>query len=140
MSDETEIEQLLAAFLAAVSFQAGGRPDYERIRDLFIPTGQLIRPPEVMSLDAFIAPRQATVDAGDLTEFEETELTGATEIFGDVAHRFCGYAKRGVLKGAAFATRGAITTQFVRTLAGWRISAMAWDDEREGLAVPEHWL
>jgi len=30
-----------------------------------------------------------------------------------------------------------ITTQFVRTPAGWRISAMAWDDEREGLAVPD---
>jgi hypothetical protein len=25
--------------------------------------------------------------------------------------------------------------QFVRTADGWRISAVAWDDEREGLAI-----
>jgi hypothetical protein len=28
------------------------------------------------------------------------------------------------------------TLQFVRTGAGWRISAAAWDDERDGLTVP----
>ena len=66
-------------------------------------------------VEAFIAPRQATVDSGALTEFEETELTGVTEVFGNVAHRFSGYAKRGVLNGEPFATRGVITTQFVRT-------------------------
>src|SRR4051794_588315 len=140
MSDETEIERLLAAFFAAVSFEAGGRPRYERIRDLFIPGGLLIRPPDVMDVEAFVAPRQATVDAGELTEFQESELAGETEVFGDVAHRFCGYAKRGVRDGEAFAARGAISTQFVRTPAGWRISVMAWDDERAGLAVPDRYL
>jgi len=34
-----------------------------------------------------------------------------------------------VLNGEAFAARGVIFTQFVRTPAGWRMSAMAWDDE-----------
>ena len=27
------------------------------------------------------------------------------------------------------------TLQFVRTPAGWRISAVAWDDERDGLRL-----
>ena len=88
-------------------------------------------------VDEFIAPRQATVDAGELTGFEETELTGETEVFGNVAHRLSGYAKRGTLNGEAFEARGVISTQFVRTPEGWRISAMAWDDERAGLAVPD---
>ena len=141
MSDHDEIRDLFTAFLAAVTFAEGTRPDYERIRALFIERGLLVRnsgaAPEVTSVDEFIAPRQATVDAGELTDFEETELTGETEIFGNVAHRLSGYAKRGTLNGAAFAARGVITTQFVRTPEGWRISAMAWDDEREGLAVPD---
>ena len=132
------MDELIAAFLAAVSFEAGSRPDYARIRELFIPRGLLVsQRGEVTDVEEFIAPRQATVDSGALTEFEETELTAVSEVFGNVGHRFSGYAKRGVLNGEPFSTRGVISTQFVRTEAGWRISAMAWDDEREGLTVPD---
>jgi hypothetical protein len=31
-----------------------------------------------------------------------------------------------------------IAIQFIRT-GGWRISAMAWDDERPGLTIPERY-
>ena len=132
------MDELIAAFLAAVSFEAGSRPDYARIRELFIPRGLLVsQRGEVTDVEEFIAPRQATVDSGALTEFEETELTAVSEVFGNVGHRFSAYAKRGVLNGEPFSTRGVISTQFVRTEQGWRMSAMAWDDEREGLTVPE---
>jgi hypothetical protein len=134
MSDEDEIAALTGAFLAAVSFEAGGRPAYERIRELFIPEGLLIRnsgdAPEVSSVDEFIAPRLRTVESGELSEFYEGELDHVTERFGAVAHRRSSYEKRGVANGEAFAARGVIFTQFVRTPAGWRMSAMAWDDER----------
>jgi hypothetical protein len=92
--------------------------------------------PEISTVEAFIAPRQATVDAGELTAFEEVELAEITEIFGNVAHRFSTYAKRGTLNGAAIDARGAISTQFIRTREGWRMSSMAWDDERAGLELP----
>jgi hypothetical protein len=39
--------------------------------------------------------------------------------------------------GVAIAARGMISTQFILTLQGWRISCMAWDDERPGLTIPE---
>jgi hypothetical protein len=64
-----------------------------------------------------------------LTSFEEAERSAVTESFGKVAHRFSTYEKRGVRDGAAFAARGRIATQFVRTPGGWRITSMAWDDE-----------
>ena len=132
------MHDLIPAFFDAVSFEAGGAPGYGRIRELFIPEGLLIRAGEVSDVEAFIAPRQATFDSGALTEFSETELAGRTDVFGNVAHRLCGYAKRGVLNGEAFAARGVISTQFVLGAEGWRISSMAWDDEREGLTVPDH--
>ena len=53
------------------------------------------------------------------------------------ATSFSAYAKSGVSKGEPFQARGMISTQFVRTPAGWRISAMAWDDERPGLTLPQ---
>ena len=78
----------------------------------------------------------AAVESGELTRFLETELWETTRIFGNVAHRFSAYAKSGVSKGEPFQARGMISTQFIHTPAGWRISAMAWDDERPGLTLP----
>jgi hypothetical protein len=134
MDTEAELERLSAAFFAAVSFEDGSRPDYDAIRDLFISAGMLIRntgdAPEVTSVDEFIAPRSALVDSGALTSFDEGELEAVNHTFGTVAHRWSSYEKRGVLDGDAFAARGAISTQFVLTPDGWRMSSMAWDDER----------
>jgi hypothetical protein len=133
--DRTEIERLMTLFLRAVSFEAGGKPAYDEIRDLFVGGGKLIKnsgdAPEISTVDEFIAPRQRQVDAGELTSFEEVELDATTELFGNVAHRWSTYAKRGTLDGTAVDTRGAISTQLIRTPDGWRISSMAWDDERQ---------
>lgn len=129
-----ELEHLTGEFFAAVSFEPGGRPDYDAIRGLFIPGGLLIRnsgaAPEVTTVDEFIAPRAALFESGALTSFYEGELGAVDEHFGTVAHRFSSYEKRGVQNGAEFEARGAISTQFVLTPDGWRMSSMAWDDER----------
>jgi hypothetical protein len=138
-----ELKTLIDEFFRAVSFRMGERPAYERIRDLFIEGGKLIKnsaeAPEIATVDEFIAPRQSMVDSGALTSFEEVETAEITEVFGNVAHRFSTYEKRGVMDGAATEGRGLISTQFIRTPSGWRISSMAWDDERPGLAVPERY-
>jgi len=135
-----ELDRLVAEFFRAVSFEAGEAPPYDNIHVLFIEQGLLIKnsgaTPEISGIREFIAPRQAMVRSGELTRFRETELSATTEIFGNVAHRFSAYAKDGTMKGAPFEARGMISTQFVRTAAGWKMSAMAWDDERPGLSLP----
>jgi hypothetical protein len=30
-----------------------------------------------------------------------------------------------------------ISTQFIHTPQGWKVSSMAWDDERPGLQLPD---
>ena len=141
VTDRGEIARLMAAFFRAVSFDPGEHPPYENIRALFVEGGLLIRnsgaAPEIATVAQFIEPRRAMVVAGQLTRFREAELSATTEVFGNVAQRFSAYAKDGSANGVAFAARGMIATQFVRTPAGWKMSAMAWDDEREGLALPE---
>ncbi len=142
MTTEDELAALTAAFFDAVSFEPGERPDYDAIRDLFIDGGLLIKNidvPDVATVDEFIAPRRALVDSGELTAFEERELADITEVFGNVAHRMSTYAKSGTQGGRTFAARGVISTQFVLTPSGWRMSAMAWDDERAGLALPDRY-
>lgn len=137
-----ELDQLMAAFFRAVSFEAGERPDYQ-ISTLFIEQGLLIKnssaTPEISSIAQFIEPRVALVDSGALTSFRELELSAITECFGNVAHRFSLYAKFGTLNGASFEARGMISTQFINTPNGWKISVMAWDDERPGLTIPAHY-
>jgi hypothetical protein len=138
---KSELDRLTAEFFSAVSFEAGEAPSYQNIYALFIEPGLLIKnsgaAPEVSSVRQFIEPRQATVAAGGLTQFREVELSETTEIFGNVAHRFSAYAKSGTLNGAAFEARGMIATQFILTPAGWKMSAMAWDDERPGLSLAD---
>jgi hypothetical protein len=77
------------------------------------------------------------LSCGRLVEFFEEEVSGRTDLFGGVAQRFSVYRKSGVLDGVAFSARGVKTLQFVRTVDGWRISAVAWEDERAGLPIPE---
>jgi hypothetical protein len=138
---KAELDHLSREFFRAVSFEPGAKPPFDTLHELFVPAGLLIKnsgaTPEISTIDQFIAPRRAAVQAGELTQFLEIELWETTRIFGNVAHRFSAYAKSGVSKGARFEARGMISTQFVRTPAGWRISAMAWDDERPGLTLPQ---
>ena len=140
---KSELDRLAAEFFRAVSFESGETPQYGNIYALFVEAGLLIKnsaaTPEISTVRQFLEPRQAMVATGELTRFREWELSETTEIFGNVAHRFSAYAKAGTLKGVSFEARGMISTQFVLTPAGWRMSAMAWDDERPGLSVPNRY-
>jgi hypothetical protein len=140
---KAELDRLTNDFFRAVSFEEGGSPRFEIIHTLFIETGLLIKntasKPEISTVDQFIEPRLASVRSGELTRFNEAELSETTEIFGNVAHRFNSYTKSGTMKGVPFVARGMISTQFILTPAGWKISAMAWDDERPGLSILEQY-
>jgi len=134
-------ERLVGEFFQSVSFRTGERPNYRHLHELFVPGGMLIKntgeSPEISDVPQFIESRQKLVDAGQLTAFLEVERAEITEWFGNIAHRLSAYDKRGTLNGQAFEARGVISTQFIRTPAGWRISSMAWDDERPGLTIPD---
>ena len=81
---KAELDHLSKEFFRAVSFEAGGMPPFDLIRELFVPMGLLIKnsgaTPEISTLDEFIAPRRAAVQAGELTQFLEIELWETTRI------------------------------------------------------------
>jgi hypothetical protein len=141
VNPEAQCRALMSAFFTAVSFERGGRPDYEALYGLFIDGGRLIRAgsdePDVATVEQFVASRLKLVESGTLQQFQETETGARTDVFGSVGHRLSTYGKSGVSNGVPFAANGVISTQFVQTVAGWRMSSMAWDDERPGLNVPE---
>ncbi|GAA2590364.1 hypothetical protein GCM10010435_81270 [Winogradskya consettensis] len=129
-ADRAAIAELVEVFFAA--FKTG--MDAEALRELFLPQATIVRTcgdvPVVYGVESFIRPRAELLDSGRLTGFREWEESGRLDVYGDIAQLFCSYAKSGVQDGQPFTGRGMKTLQFVRTAAGWRISALAWDDER----------
>jgi hypothetical protein len=137
--DRDDIAGIVARFFGA--FTSGPDVD-ERLDDLraiCLPEAVIVKTcggePTVYDVEGFIDPRRELLTAGGLRDFREWEVSGHTEVFGDIAQHFCSYAKQGVQAGVPFEARGMKTVQLVRTSSGWRISAAAWDDERAGLEV-----
>lgn len=139
MNDKAAIDELTKRFYALFTNRGGVAPNVAGIHELFIPEGVIVRTcgedPVAYGLDGFIAPRERLLRDGDLVEFEEREVREHTSIAGYVAQRLSEYRKSGVLRGEPFEGRGIKTMQFVRANGTWKMSAVAWDDEREGFRL-----
>ena len=137
VADHEAIDALVRDFFELFTNTDGRTPNLSVLFDLCIPqaiVSKCVGPaPEVMSLAAFIAPRAAILTDGTCIDFREHETGHRTSVLGNIAQRISTYAKTGVLRGAPFAERGVKVFQFVRTGSGWRIAAVAWDDERPGV-------
>ncbi len=140
--DKRRIDALTAEFFRLFSPTPGATVSLRRIHDLFIPQGIIVRTcgptTEVFSISEFITPREQWLNDGTLVDLCEREEWETTQIFGNVAHRFLVYRKTGALHGERFNTRGMQTIQFVRKDGEWKMSAIAWDDERDGLVIPDN--
>ncbi|WP_243706158.1 GNAT family N-acetyltransferase [Micromonospora sp. KC721] len=132
-SDQEEIHALIRCYFDA--FTSGSRVDEQMaaLRDAMLPGAVIVRTcgtePEVYDVDAFIQPRRAMLTDGTLTDFHEQARLGRLDVFGDIAQWFGRYVKQGRRNGVPYAGGGMKSMQFVRTDAGWRISAAAWDDD-----------
>lgn len=142
--DREEIDGIVRTFFAAFVSGPDVSARLDQLRSVFLPEAVITRTcggePAVYDVDGFIAPRRALLSGGSLTDFHEWQLLGRTDVFGDIAQHFGSYAKAGAQDGKAFTARGMKSLQLVRTPGGWRISAAAWDDERDGLSVPSDYL
>jgi len=133
MDDEAAIADVIGTFFAAFTSGPEVRTRLAELRELFRPEAVIVRAgvdPAVYDVDGFIAPRAELLTGGRLADFREWEVDGRTDRFGDVAGHVCTYAKEGVLDGRPFTGRGFKSLQLVRLDGRWRISALAWDDER----------
>ena len=138
-TDRAELEDLVRGFFGAFASGPGCSARLQALRSVFLPEAVIVRTCglqlAVYDVAGFIDPREALLAGGGLVDFREWEVAGRIELFGDIAHWFGSYAKAGVQDGRPFTGKGMKSLQFVRTAQGWRISAAAWDDERDGLTI-----
>lgn len=140
VEDRRAIDALVNAFFGVFDNRGGRRPKFGELHELCLPECVITRGgidgPTICGLEAFIAPRASLLTNDELKDFHEAEVTARTDLFGGIAQRFCVYRKSGVLNGVAFSAQGKKALQLVKTAAGWKISALAWEDERDGLEIP----
>ena len=140
-SDRAPIQAAVDAFFGAFVSGPGCSERMDGLRALLLPQAVIVRTcglePAVMGVEEFIAPREALLTGGNLSDFREWPVEGSIDVFGDVAHWFGSYAKAGTQDGEPFTGRGMKTIQLIRTADGWRIGAIAWDDERDGVRLPD---
>ncbi len=87
-------------------------------------------------IDQFIGGYENAIQSGQLQDFREVEINGYTEYFGKVAHRISSYAS--YFGGAEEpGERGINSFQLINLDGKWLVSAVIWDIEKEGQAIPE---
>ncbi|HET9095936.1 MAG TPA: N-acetyltransferase [Candidatus Baltobacteraceae bacterium] len=131
--DKEAIDALTAAFFAAFTARDRNAPKIDSLYDLFFPQAIIVQnlegAGEVLDVPGFVEPRRAILTGGSMEAFREWEISETTDIFGHIAQRFSRYEKTWTSGGKACRGAGAKCLQFVRTAGGWKISALAWDDD-----------
>lgn len=145
MAKDPEIGAVLDELYAAISGPAGPR-DLERELALFHPAGRLMRTgahPDgrpwirVMSPEDYHANTAPFFAAAD---FYEIEVARHVERFGNIAWVRSVYEARRHPDDEAMLFRGVNSLQLFHDGERWRILAVLWANEPEGVKVPEEWL
>jgi hypothetical protein len=142
MDDKEEIGRAVDEMYAMISGPKGPRdwarqancfhPDARQIRTWIDPDGRATF--KMMGLDDYARDTTAFFAEND---FFEVEIGRRIDLFGNIAHVWSAYEARSALGDDAPERRGINSIQlFKDPKRGWRIMAMIWDNEREGVAVP----
>ncbi|MGV8851163.1 MAG: GNAT family N-acetyltransferase [Rhodoglobus sp.] len=138
--EESEINSTMSAFFSVFASPSEKVADLTELRSLFLPGAIIIAMADGVTkkydLESFIEPRQALLNSGRLLDFSEQEVAVDMSIFGDIAQRWSLYSKSGTLDGLSSVGWGRKGFQFVRTSAGWRISAVVWQDGAVDEQIP----
>jgi hypothetical protein len=71
-------------------------------------------------------------------DFYEIEIARRIDLFGNIAHAWSAYEARNALDDAEPERRGINSIQLFRDAErGWRIIAMLWDNERDGVRIAD---
>lgn len=143
VEDRAAIGAAIAEMYAMISGPAGPR-DWSRQANCFHPEARQIR----TFLDADGQPAMKAMGLADYAadtapwfathDFFEVEIARRIDLFGNIAHAWSAYEARTSLDDAVPERRGINSIQLYRCPErGWRIMAMIWDNERDGVTLPE---
>ncbi len=150
-ADATSVDSVVAALYASVSHPAGGSPDFERMRGIFLYVGMLVPPAKpnqevaVVDVDSWAEKFQkaaaARKEKGEPGQgFFEHEIARRQDCFGKVCQIFSTYESRHAESDAKPFVRGVNSIQLVHDGHRWWIASVAWDEERPDNVIPQPYL
>ena len=145
MSDDfSRIDGVVTALYECIS-GAPGQQDWERNRKLFHQDALITRTRIVEGRNTaytfdFEAYKAATIPLLAGQSFHEIETARKTQKFGQVAHVFSAYEAREKPDSGDIIFRGINMIHLWNDGTRWWIMSIIWDNEREGLSIPQHWF
>ena len=148
MTSYTTINEVIETLYDCISGPPGGQ-DWERDREIYHPRSILVRTriedgqPVVypFSFDEFV---EATKPMLEGRSFYEIEIGRKTEIFGQIAHVYSTYEARETPEHPKEQFKGVnmihLWNDGSECSGRWWIMGIIWDNEREGVVLPEDWL
>ena len=144
LNDLKLIDDLTSELYNAICFKVGSHPPVEKLKELFIPTANMIRnddaSPEIMTVDDFIKSYTERIADGTIQSFYEGELNHITEIFGTVAHRFSTYETKFDLTNPEPFSIGINSIQYIKIGENWKISSIVWNNQNDTNIIPDKYL
>ncbi|MEE8479483.1 MAG: hypothetical protein V3S42_05665 [Candidatus Neomarinimicrobiota bacterium] len=135
------IDDLTAELYKSICFEVNNYPPVEKLKDLYIPTANMIRndeaSPEIMTVDDFIKSYTDRISDGTIKSFYEGELNHITEIFGSIAHRFSTYETKFDLTNPKPFSTGINSIQYIKIGNNWKISSIVWNNQNDTNKIPD---
>jgi len=145
------VDAIVAALYDSVSHAPDAMPDFEKMRNIFLPVGMLI-PPKKPSEDIFTTldpdqfgerVKKAIADRkqkGEPAGFIEKEIGRRSDCFGNVCQIFSAYEGRYLAADEKPFVRGINSIQLVKDGRRWWIASVAWDVETPNNPIPAAYL
>jgi hypothetical protein len=152
-ADVDTIDHLMSALYGVISGPAGQPRNWDRFRSLFLPDGRMgvIRPATAATTDKPAFAGDAVLFTPDTymqrdtpffakNGFYERSIANRVEEFGNLATVWSTYESRHAATDTKPFARGINALQLVHAQGRYWIASIIWDDEREGLELPEKYL
>ena len=131
--DKFNLDHLVFQFFNLFNNKNKTDTNWNSINDICITDAFIIKKTglqsEVYSIQSFIEPRKKILTDGTLLDFEEKETNEETIIIKHIAQRYSTYIKSGIWNDKPYHGTGHKFFQFINTNAGWKISALVWEDD-----------
>jgi len=152
-ADVDTVEHLMAALYDVISGPAGQQRDWNRFRSLFLPDARMgvIRTDMAATADKPARKSDAVLFTPDMyverddpvfktMSFFERAIANRVETFGNLTSVWSTYESRHDPKDAQPFARGINSLQIVHAQGRYWVANIIWDDEHEGLTLPEKYL
>ena len=129
----SDIDALVGKFYSAFDNRDGATPRLADLANCFTDKATIVRRSgagvEFYTVPEFAIPRINLLTGGALRRFHEIETRSTTQVHGGLAVRTSRYGKSGLLDGQEYTGQGTKCFQLVDLGPGWRIAALAWEDD-----------